>query len=56
MRMPVRQRDDVAGIEQHALSVLQMHIGAPSNQVMGVGSRRDWRISLTLDEVVAIKS
>jgi len=36
--------------------VIESDVPAHLYQVMGVGSRRDWRISLTLDEVVAIKS
>jgi hypothetical protein len=36
--------------------VIESDVPAHPYQVMGVGSRRDWRISLTLDEIVAIKS
>jgi hypothetical protein len=36
--------------------VIESDVPAPPYQVMGDGLHRDWRISLTLDEVVAIKS
>src|SRR5262249_21293990 len=32
VRLPVRQGDDVARVEQDALSVLQVHVGAAANE------------------------
>ena len=43
-------------VQDSNFNFIESDVPAHPYQVMGVGSRRDWGISLTLDEVVAIKS